>query len=194
MAALALLIPPKLAKALSNEWRARIMIEVFQRPLSASQFVTEFGGDLTNVARCFRQLALWDFIELCEERRGGGRRGGTERMYRGIAQNMVEEPSWDSVPKFIRDELAALLVRHLWERVTVAGRGGTLAGDDLQHLSCRVSELDSETRRELRMAMDAVLGWLSKAEERAKERLAKSGETPIMTTTALLMFRSPKAP
>lgn len=193
-AALALLISPKLAKALSNEWRSRILIEVFQRPLSASQFVTEFGGELTNVARCFRQLAVWDFIELCEERRGGGRRGGTERMYRGIPQSVVEEPAWESLPKFIRDELAALLVRYLWERVAAAAREGTLSGDDLQHLSCRVSELDAETRRELRMAMDALLRWLVKAEERARERLAKSGETPIPTTTALLMFRSPEAP
>jgi hypothetical protein len=65
------LISAKLAKALANPWRNRILIELHLRPMSPKQFADEFDGNLTVISRYFRELKMWGFLEVAEELRGG---------------------------------------------------------------------------------------------------------------------------
>jgi hypothetical protein len=46
-------ISSKMARALADPWRIRILAELSLRPLSPSKFVKEFGGELTDIARYF---------------------------------------------------------------------------------------------------------------------------------------------
>jgi hypothetical protein len=77
-------ISARMARALADSWRVRILSELSVRPMSPSQFVEEVGGELTHVSRCFRQLAEWGFVEVIEERPGRRRGAAIEHVYRGI--------------------------------------------------------------------------------------------------------------
>lgn len=181
-----------MAKAMTSQWRSRILIEVSQRPLSPSQFVRAIGGELTAVSRCFRQLAEWDYVEMIDQRRGGRRRGGTEHVYRGIRRAAIDTPDWAMLPLFLREEFSGSVIGALWNRVTAAFKGRTFDQDPERHVSWRASNLDLETWREVNTTLDKTLFWLLAAEERAAERLAKSGEEGIPVTTAMLSFRMPR--
>lgn len=186
------LISAKMAKALANAWRARILAELSVRPMSPSQFVDEVGGELTNIARCFRQLAEWDYIEIVETRRGGRRRGGVEHVYRGIQRAHYDTESWKALPRLLRDDISGNILASYFARIAEAVDAGTFDAELDRHLSWDGVALDRQAWTELGERLDEVLGWLPELEAESTKRMAETGEEPIPTTVGLAAFRSPK--
>src|ERR1700729_3989830 len=87
-------ISPRLAKAMASPLRSRIMMELSIGDMSPSEFCEIVDADLSAAARAFRQLAEWGFAEVVDQRRGGGRRGGTEKIYRRIGRAFFDPPTW----------------------------------------------------------------------------------------------------
>src|SRR5690606_7795493 len=87
-------ISAKMAKALANPWRAQILVLLRNHEMSPSQFVAEVGGELDQISRCFRQLAKWGYLDVAERRRGEGRRGGTEHIYRAVPSRYFPSGDW----------------------------------------------------------------------------------------------------
>ena len=102
----AAMISPKLAKALANPWRARILSELCTRPMSPSQFVDEVGGELTGISRCFRQLAEWGYVEIVETKRGGRRRGGVEHVYANVQRAYYDTSAWEILPQYLKEDMS----------------------------------------------------------------------------------------
>ncbi len=186
------LISAKMAKALASTWRCRVVAELSVRPMSPSQFVEEVGGELTHISRCFRQLAKWDYIEVVEERRGGGRRGGVERVYRKIHRAHFDSPTWERLPRLLRDDITGNLLMTYLDRIREAIEADTIDAEGDRHLSWDTPSLDRQAWTELMTRLDEVLDWLPKLASESAERMAKSGEEPIPTTVGLTAFRSPK--
>lgn len=189
----AAMISAKMAKALANPWRSRILMELSTRPLSPSQFVDEVGGDISNVSRCFRQLAEWGYVEVVEEKRGGHRRGGIEHVYRNIQRAHFDTPSWALLPQVLKDEFSMNILASYFDRISEAIEAGTLNAEPEQHLSWDSPVLDRQAWIELTDKLDEVLAWLPELGAESAERMKESGEEPIPTTVALFAFRSPKA-
>jgi DNA-binding transcriptional ArsR family regulator len=185
------LISAKLAKALANPMRARIMAELCARPLSPSQFQTIAGGNLGNIARYFRQLEEWEFIEVIEIRRGGRRRGGAEHIYRRIHRYLIETPQWAVLPSFLREDISANVLSVYFARVNEAIEAGTFDAETDRHLSWDKATLDRQAWEELGARLDEVLNWLPELARESAERMKESGEEPIPTTIGLAAFRSP---
>lgn len=186
------LISPKMAKALANPWRTRILMELHVRPMSPSEFTGETGGDLSTIARYFRQLARWGFLEVREELRGGHRRGGVEHVYRAITRARFDTPTWEKFPRFLRNECTASVLNGYFRRIKQAIDGDTLDAELDRHLSWKAMPLDRSTWTELVTGLDAVLDWIEELEVVAARRLAETDEEPIPTTVGLAGFRSPK--
>jgi hypothetical protein len=104
-------ISARTARALADPWRFRILIEVNLRPLSPSRFVEEHGGELTHVARCFRQLAEWGYLEVAEERPGRRRGAAIEHVYRAIRRAQFDAYTWESVSHSERDSVSRSIRR-----------------------------------------------------------------------------------
>lgn len=186
------LISAKMAKALANAWRARIVAELSVRPMSPSQFVEEVGGELSNISRCFRQLAEWDYIEIVETKKGGRRRGGVEHVYRRIQRAHYDTETWEVLPRLLRDDISGNILEGYFARIAEAVDAGTFDAEVDRHLSWDVITLDRQAWTELSNRLDEVLEWLPELEHESARRMAETGEEPIPTTVGLTSFRSPK--
>lgn len=184
-------ISAKLAKALANPVRARIMMELSVRPLSPSQFQAIAGGDLGNIARYFRQLEEWDYVEVIEHRRGGHRRGGVEHIYRRTRTNLLRTEDWKQLPGFLREDISANVLASYFARVSEAIEAGTFDAETDRHLSWDKPTLDRQAWGELIERLDELLDRLPELARESAERMRESGEEPIPTTVGLAAFRSP---
>jgi DNA-binding PadR family transcriptional regulator len=185
------MISAKLAKAMANEWRCRIIGELSVRPMSPSEFVEHVGGELTTIARCFRQLAEWDYVEVIEERKGGHRRGATEKVYRKTKRGHIETPAWERLPQILRDDITNNFLTSYLDRIQEAVEAETIDVEDNRHLSWDWALLDRQAFDELMDRLDEVLAWIPMLALEAAERMAASGEEPIPTTVGLTGFRGP---
>jgi hypothetical protein len=190
----AAVISAKMAKALANPWRAQILAELTVRPMSPSQFVDQVGGELTNIARCFRQLARWNYIELVEEKRGGRRRGGVEHIYRRSNRAYFDLADWEAIPRYLKDDISANILASYFARVTEAVEAGTFDADAKRHLSWDAGVLDQQAWSEITERLDAILEWIPQLKTESAVRLAESDEEPILITVGLAAFRSPRPP
>jgi DNA-binding transcriptional ArsR family regulator len=187
----AAVISAKLAKALANPMRARIMTELCVRPLSPSQFQATAGGNLGNISRYFRQLEEWGYIEVIEERRGGHRRGGIEHIYRRIQPILIETEEWAILPTFLREDVSANVLASYLARINEAIEAGTFDSETDRHLSWDKPTLDRQAFEELSARLDEVLNWLPELARESAERMNESGEEGIPTTVGFTAFRSP---
>ena len=187
-------ISAKMARALADNWRVRILAELSVRPMSPSRFAEEVGGELTHISRCFRQLADWGYIEILEER--SGRRSGAaiEHVYRGIQRAHFDIASWNAVPREGRNAVSHAAVSSYFARLSEAFNAGTFDVELDRHLSWDGLALDREAWRQLGRQLDDVLEWLPDLAVEASERLADTGDDPIPTVVGLSAFRSPQSP
>lgn len=181
---------PRMAKALSNKWRSRILFELSSRPLSPSQFVEEIGGSMTHISRCFRELAEWKLVEIIEERRGGRRGGGVERIYRGLHRPFFDTASWESLPLLVRQEMSQSFLGAYMERVTEAIDADTFDAEDDRHFSWKPVLLDRPAWSELSQTLDKVLAWLPGLEGESLRR-TDNPEDLIPAVVGLASFRMP---
>jgi DNA-binding transcriptional ArsR family regulator len=184
-------ISVKLAKALANPLRSRILMELSARPMSPSQFAQDVGGELSAVARAFRQLAGWGYIEIAAERRGGRRRGGVEHVYRTARPAHLDTPTWETLPKVFRDDFSQNILASYLARISEALEADTFDAETDRHLSWDSVLLDREAFVRLTDRLDEVLASLPLLAAESAERLERSGEAPIPTTVGLAAFRSP---
>jgi DNA-binding transcriptional ArsR family regulator len=185
------LISAKLAKALANPWRNRILIELHLRPMSPKQFAEEFGGNLEVIARYFRELKDWDFIEVAAERRGGKRRGAVEKVYRAIQRVYFDTATWERLPPHLRAECSGAILEGLILRITHAVEAETFDAEKDRHLFWKALPLDHQAWTEYVTRLDELLAWIGELEAESAERIAKTEAEAIPATVALLAFRSP---
>jgi len=183
---------PRMAKALANKWRSRILFELSSRPLSPSQFVEEVGGSMTHVSRCFRELAEWGLVEIVEERKGGRRGGGIERIYRGLRRPFLDTASWKALPLLVRQEMSRSFLHAYMERVTEAIDADTFDAEEDRHFSWKPVVLDRPAWTELARELDEILAWLPALESESLQRTEDPDEL-IPTVVGLASFRSPSA-
>jgi DNA-binding transcriptional regulator GbsR (MarR family) len=181
---------PQMAKALSNKWRSRILFELSSRPLSPSQFVEEIGGSMTHISRSFRELAEWGLAEIVEERKGGRRGGGVERIYRGLHRPFFDTSAWQSLPLIVRQEMSQSFLGAYMQRVTEAIDADTFDAEDDRHFSWKPVLLDRPAWTELSQALDEVLDWLPELESGSLRR-ADDPEELIPAIVGLASFRMP---
>jgi DNA-binding HxlR family transcriptional regulator len=187
-------ISAKMAKALADHWRVRILAELSVRPMSPSSFAEEAGGELTHISRCFRQLADWGYIEVVERRPGRRRGAAIEHVYRGIQRAHFDTASWNAVPREGRNAVSYAAVSSYFARVSEAVDAGTFDTEVDRHLSWDSLALDKEAWGRLGRRLDDVLEWLPELAVESSRRLDDSGEEPIPTVVGLSAFRSPQSP
>jgi hypothetical protein len=185
-------IDAKLAKALTNKWRCQILMEATVRPLSVSLFVEEVGGTIGNIARHFRKLAAWGYLDLVEERRGGRHGGGTEKWYRSACRAFFDTATWETLPLVFREEISEYFLESYMSIVVEALETGTFDAKPDRHLSWQPLVLDRPAWQELGVGLDKVLNCLPQWESESVARTEGKSELLIPTVVGLAAFRSPE--
>lgn len=184
-------IPPKMAKALSNGWRCRILMELTARPMSPSLFVEEIGGSLSHISRCFRELAGWGYVEVVEEKKGGRNGGGIERIYRNTKRAFFDADSWLALPQLVRTDVSWSFLSSFRDRVVEAIEAGTFDAETDRHLSWTGLWVERSDWDQICTELDEILAWLPELESESLERTAENIDRLIPTVVGLTAFRSP---
>jgi len=182
-------LTPQLMKALSNRWRSRILRALLGSPMSPTRFVEAAGGDHSYVSRCFRELAAWGWVEVDEERRGGQRGGGVERVYRLVRPPYFDCTNWHSFPSSLRAEVSHTLVTTYFERVCEAIEAGSLDGDPDRHVSWKPLTLDREAWVEIGDRLNVIFDLLPGMQEEAMLRAGNHPGALIPTLVGVSWFR-----
>jgi hypothetical protein len=145
---------------------------------------------MTHVSRCFRELAKWGLIEVIEERNGGRRGGGVERIYRSTQRPHFDNPTWEAIPQVVREEISRFFLANYFGRVADAIKAGTFDADTDRHLSWKPVVIDRKAWTAISASLDEILTSLPELERQSLER-TDDLETLISTTVGLAAFRSP---
>jgi hypothetical protein len=180
-----------LATAVGNPWRFRILEAASLGDVSPSGFVRDYGGEISNISRHFRQLAKWGYLQEVERKSGGTRRGGVEHVYRSVYRAHIDTPSSRGLSKLLREDISEAILAAYLKEVRAALDAGTFDADVDRHLSWMALELNEECFRELGEWLDDLLGRLPGLQEKARRQMKESGEAPIDATVGLSSFRVP---
>jgi DNA-binding transcriptional ArsR family regulator len=186
-----LTLTPELAMALSNRWRSRILQALLRKPMSPSRFVEEVGGDHSYVSRCFRDLASSGWIAIDEERRGGRRGGGVERIYRLSQLPYIDSPTWRTLPFTVRNVISESMLISFFERLKEGIGTGALDRDPDSHVSCRRAGVRRETWNAVCEQLDSLFDLLPGLQQESLARTGGNGSQLIPTLVTMAWFRTP---
>lgn len=192
--AIAFGLNPKLASALTDPLRERILVELDNRTLSPSQFTHEAGADINRVSRCFRQLEKCGYAEVVEERPGSRRGKSIEHVYRRTANRLSDSWIWGGTPRAGRTLTPSLEFRAYLTQIVEAIEADTFDQEIDRHISWDIRALDETARRRLLQRMGRVFAWLGELEGDTTRRGRKATREVIPTTVGLFAIRSPQSP
>lgn len=194
-ASIALGLNPKLASALTDPLRGRILTELDRRVLSPSQFTRETGGgDIAQVSRSFRHLERCGYAEVVEERPGRRRGRAVEHVYRRTPNRHTDTWAWPDDPRVEQAFSSFPAFEAFFSRIVEAGNAETLDQEIDRHLSWDIRALDETARAQLLQRIDRVGAWLPALEEDAARRAREATREVIPTTVGLFAFPSPQSP
>jgi hypothetical protein len=186
------LMSPQTAKALSEPWRNRILVELHARPMSPKQFADEFGGpELGTTARYFRQLRDWGHLEVLERRPSRSGRSVSETIYRAVRRESLYLGPWESLPSEVKSRGPGPFVGALLDQIHQAVAAGTMDADTDRHLSWKALLLDRQAYRDCRSRLVKTQAWVKQLEAESANRQEAENAQWIPTTVALMAFRSP---
>ena len=181
----------RLARVFADELALAILTELNMRAMSVKGFHAEFGGSERKIRRLFKRLEEAGWIERVDEKTGGRRRGAREHFYQATGLAIFDNKTWREVPSEAKHAHSWTTAMQLLERVRKAVDAGTLDARDDRHLTWSLLRLDKEGWDKVADACDELFAFALKERDRAADRLAESGDSPLMMTLAVAAFESP---
>lgn len=185
----------RMAKAMADPLRIKILLELNTRDMSATQFYEKCGGgSVTRVYRHFKVLAEYGWLVKVGEKSGGERRGATEHFYRATRPAMFDNASWATLPESMKNSVTTQAFETLAERVRDAMEAGTIDARSDRHFSWIPASLDQLGWENVVSRVGAIFEFVFEEQTRARLRMIESGEEPIPVTVGLAAFESPPDP
>lgn len=184
----------RIAKAMANPTRIRIMAELVLRPMSPTLFDKECNIEqhsVSTIAKHFRKLEKLGLAEPFEQKTGERRRGGVETFYRATRRTVFDEIVWPMIPPAFREGLSAEVYRALGERLQNAFEAGTVDAREDRHFTWTAFLLDEQGWTEMIALVDGNFYKAFEIAERAATRMKDSSAKPIHTTLGLIAIESP---
>jgi DNA-binding transcriptional ArsR family regulator len=187
-------VSQRLAKALAHPVRVQILIQTNRRPMSATEFSKHTNGEVspTKANRHFKYLEKLNCLELVEERQGGRRRGGKEKIYRAIQRSLFDESAWRMLPDSLQGGVTNVVITAYIERMAEAVAAGTMDTRQDRHLTWTGMHYDQQAWDELIERMNELFWFSLELRVQAALRMITSGEDPIPVTVGMACFESPK--
>ncbi len=182
----------RLAIVFADPLRLKIVTELYTREMSPTQFYQELGGgSVSRVDRHFKKLAEYGWLKVIRKETGGRRRSATEHFYKATELAIFDLDTWSALPDSIKEALSWRTFEQLVERVREAISADTFDARADRHLSWTPVLLDQLGWENVIDEVEAQFSFLFDEQNRAKLRIAESGEESIRATVAMAAFESP---
>lgn len=181
------------SKVLADKGCLSILEELNLREMSVTQFYREIGGASKPAIRHrFSMLEQIGWLAKVGKRQGDGRPGPREHIYRAAGPAFSGSDIWSSVSDSIKGTDGWRAFEQLSDRVKEAIKAGTLDARPDRHLTWSLLLIDRLGWENVIAAIEACRAFIAEEQERAKLRLAESGDAPMKMTVAMMAFESPK--
>lgn len=184
----------RLEAVFADPLRMRILGECNMREMSPRSFYEEFGyATLAKVEQAFELLVQFEWLEPVQDPNTKPLEP-LDRLHRGTGVAVVEDSLWETFPASTRSLMGGRVLETFITRAKEAQKAGTLAIRPDAHLSWVGLELDGEAWDAIADRLNTLFHFVFEEQERAKTRMAESGEEPTPATVALFAFESPLRP
>ncbi len=182
----------RLAPVLADDVCLQIVTELNRREMSVTQFHREFGGASPSGIRSrFKRLERAGWLKKVNEETGGQRRGTSERFYRATTPAMRGDDAWRDPPDSLRGTPRWTTFDRFCEKALEAMRAGTFDARLDRYVALSFLSLDRQGWANVVAGIESLAAFILEEQERAKARMEKSGEEPLMATVGLAAFERP---
>lgn len=183
--------PERLSTILADDVSMNIVAALNHREMSVTQFHRELGGaTVGGIRRRFKKLETVGWLKKVKEEMGGQRRGAAEHFYRATQPAISGRSPWD-LPDSLRGTDRWQTFEHFGEKVREAIGAGTFDARIDRCVTWSMVSLDKRGCANVIEGLANLTASLLEEEERADERMAKSGEKPIAMNVVLGAFEAP---
>lgn len=185
--------PERLAPVLADDVCLQIVSELNRREMSVTQFHREFGGTaIGGIRRRFKRLETFGWLKKVNEETGGRRRGAKEYFYRATRPAIIDGDAWADLPDALRGTRSWQTFERFSEEVKEAMRAGTFDARVDRYVTLSFLSFDQQSWTNVIAGIETLSAFLMEEQELAKDRLAKSGEQPVLMTVGMGAFEAPK--
>lgn len=183
----------RLAPILDDDVRLAILGELNRDETSVTQFYREFGGaSKQGVSRRFKGLEAGGWVAPGKMKTGGSRRGAREQFYRATKPAIHRYDPCADAPSALERTEAWRTFERLCEEIKGAMTSTTFDARTDRIFTWSLIRLDRQGWESVIAEVEALAEFISKEEERAKLRMARSGERPNTMTVGLGAFEAIK--
>jgi DNA-binding transcriptional ArsR family regulator len=185
--------PERLAPILEDDVRLEIVSELNEREISVTQFHREFGGaSKPGISRRFKGLEGSGWVARGEIKTGGTRRGAREQFYRATKPVIHHYDPCADAPSALKGTESWNTFERLCASVKEAMMSATFDARVDRYLTWSLISLDKQGWESVIAGIESLAEFIAQEQERAKLRMAKSGEKPITMTVGLAAFEALK--
>lgn len=182
----------RLAPVLEDDKRLEIVSKSNEQEVSVTQFHREVGGmSRPAIGRRFKTLEDSSWLGRGRAVSGGARRAGVEQFFRATKPTIRDfDPSSDPADRIVGRETWHTF-ESLCELAMEALTAGTFDTRTDRCVSWSLIRLDRQGWENVIAGIEALLQFIADEQERARLRIAKSGERPIPMTVGLGAYEAP---
>lgn len=183
----------RLAPILEDDVRLGIVSELNRREISVTQFHREFGGaSKPGISRRFKGLEGSGWVAKGEVKTGGARRGAREQFYRATKPAIhLYDPCADA-PSALKGTESWDTFERLCASIKEAMMSETFDARVDRYFAWSLISLDRQGWESVIAGIESFAEFIRREQDRAKLRMAKSGEKPIRMTVGLGAFEALK--
>jgi len=171
--------------AVAHWIRIEALTVLNERVASPNEIGRRIGVGLNQVGHHIKELREAACIDLVRiEPRGGS----AEHFYRAIKRPEISDEEWAVLPDEARREIVAAVFRNLTAEGLSSIRAGKMSADRYLCLSWKAVNVDEQGKREIADEQQESMERQLRIEEKATNRMAKSGEKGTSTIIATLSF------
>lgn len=185
--------PERLAPILRDDVLLEIVSELNEREISVTQFHREFGGaSKPGISRRFKGLESSGWVAKGEIKTGGPRRGAREQFYRATKPLIHGYDPCADAPSALAGTESWNTFERLCAAIQEAMMSATFDTREDRYFAWSLINLDRQGWENVIAGVESLAEFISHEQERAKIRMAKSGEKPIEMTVGLGAFEALK--
>ncbi|HEX8689821.1 MAG TPA: winged helix-turn-helix domain-containing protein [Solirubrobacterales bacterium] len=179
----------ELHKALSHQLRVEILTYLTERTkASPVEMSRELLAPVGDISHHVKQLVKYGCAEAVETR---PRRGAVEHFYRATSRPVIDVEEMERMTLPARRAFNGQVVQKVMGDLQQGFEAGTIEDNPDHHMTRIPLSLDAQGWNELVDLHRQTFEETDEIQTRSNERLAKSGEEPIRTSSSQLCFPLP---